>query len=505
MARRPPAAPRDTGIVLTRLSDFRDESEATFLQREAELIAAAQMEGITDIITLRENDLDTGSKMRGKSAHKENLRVEFNGLVGYRTDRPVYTTALRMLQSGQRANLIVGDESRISRNWTDGKALADAVLTGGASVLAIDDECNPRWVMRDGGSREEIKKFYEEIEAARRFSVDIGIKVAKGRRRWAGRSYQGGRRPFGFQVAQDTAAHQRNLVIDDAEAAIIRQAAADILRRGISLNAISRELRERAVPTATGKAQWSSRNLRDVLIKPAVAGLAVRGEALVEAPWPVILDRETWEELRAVLTDPERRTNKTRANEPRWLLSGFARCYCGQTVVVHGGKGRVPGYVGRECGHVRRQAAKTDEWVEDHVLAILEDPANADLLKPPPGPDIDRAALRREQRRLNEQADAKVRMNVRGILTDHQLEIALAEIRTMLADITTQLTTDPAAPDPLADIRGKPARVVWEHLPMARKRVIVQLLIESVTIHPVARKGGKGGFDENTVKVRPRF
>ena len=39
-----------------------------------------------------------------------------------------------------------------------------------------------------------------------------------GRRRWAGRSYQGGRRPFGYQVQEGTEQHQRNLVHDEAEA-----------------------------------------------------------------------------------------------------------------------------------------------------------------------------------------------------------------------------------------------------------------------------------------------
>ena len=60
-------------------------------------------------------------------------------------------------------------------------------------------------------------------------------------------------------------------------------------RRASSLKAIARDLRERNVPTVTGTA-WSAKTLRDVLIKPAVAGLAVqRGEdgepVLVDAPW----------------------------------------------------------------------------------------------------------------------------------------------------------------------------------------------------------------------------
>ena len=72
-----------------------------------------------------------------------------------------------------------------------------------------------------------------------------------------------------------------------------------------------------------------------MLLKPAVAGLTVqRGEdgepVLVAAPWKHIIERDRWGQLRDKLTDPARRTNQARANEPRWLVSGFAACgVCG--------------------------------------------------------------------------------------------------------------------------------------------------------------------------------
>lgn len=505
-------APRpETGVILIRLSDFRDEDEITFTMREQELRKAAESVGITDIIVLVENDLESDRKMRGKSAHKENLRVEFNGLVGYRTDRPVYTRALRMLQSRQRTVLIVGDESRISRNWTDGKALADAVRTGKASVLAIDDAGKPRWILRDGGSREEIKTFYEEIDAARRFSVDIGIKVAKGRRRWAGKSYQGGPRPFGYRVMAGTEPHRRNLEIDQAEAAVLREAAADILQRGISLKAIAARLREGKVPPVRA-GTWSVQGIRRALLKPGVAGLAVRGGDLVPAPWDAIIPRDTWEELRAFLNDPDRRTNVTTANEPRWLVSGFATCEHGEPVGVHGGKSRRPSYMvgssrnsaAKQCCYVRRQAEAVDEWVAQHVIAQLDLARDRDLLKPPPGPGVDRAALRAERDRLEKQKDSKLAMNVRGALTDADLEKTLKDIYALIADIDAQLASDPAAPDPLAEFRDEPAGTVWKRLTMARKRVITQRVIESVVIHPVSGKGGGSGFDKTTVTVTPR-
>ena len=78
------------------------------------------------------------------------------------------------------------------------------------------------------------------------------------------------------------------------EAAELRQAA-DAVMAGTTLKAIARDLRDREVPTASGVA-WSAQLVRDVLLKPAIAGLAVtkvKGKrVLVPAQWPAILERE---------------------------------------------------------------------------------------------------------------------------------------------------------------------------------------------------------------------
>ena len=67
---------------------------------------------------------------------------------------------------------------------------------------------------------------------AAKSSADTSRRVTAGRERWAGQSYQGGRRPFGFQVAEGTAKSPQDLVIDEDEAEVIRKAAGDILDRG---------------------------------------------------------------------------------------------------------------------------------------------------------------------------------------------------------------------------------------------------------------------------------
>ena len=104
------------------------------------------------------------------------------------------------LQHGSGLVLIVSDDSRISRDWRDGADLLDAVRVSKASVVAPDDDGEPRWILRKGGSNTERAAYQDRINAARQYSDDIAAKVHRGRVRWAGKSWHGGPRPYGFRV-----------------------------------------------------------------------------------------------------------------------------------------------------------------------------------------------------------------------------------------------------------------------------------------------------------------
>ena len=398
-------------IIYLRQSDFRGDDPGALTARADELHELAAKIGVNvppENVRI-ENDVDpvTG-RIRGASASKATRRVTTaNGLVELRTRRPVFDALMLDLQRGAGAGLLVSDESRIARDHRDGMMLLDACRIGGASCVALDEETGgERWVLTKGGTRAERDRFQDRIEDARRFVADLRAKIVKGRRRWAGQSWHGGRRPFGFQIAEGTEEHARNLVKDEAEAAELVQAAQRLLA-GVSLRWCIADLRERDVPTVTG-APWSTRSLRDALMKPATAGLQVKGKGgpHVKAPWPEILDRPTWERLRALLTDPARRTNAGLKNEPRHLVSLIATCgVCGGKLRVGGaGRGRGQAYVGQECGHVRRDLGKVDHVVEAAVLDLLERPAVLERLRPPPRPGVDFAGLTAELAKLDGEA-----------------------------------------------------------------------------------------------------
>jgi site-specific DNA recombinase len=478
-------------IIYLRLSDFRDEDDTTFIQREAELRAFAALLGLNVVRVAVENDVNGNGKSRPASAYKTPLEVTTpSGLVTFRTNRPVFNSVVLDLQRGTAGVLIVSDDSRISRNHRDGQDLLDACRKGKASVVAPDDDGNPRWLLTGGGTKAEVSAFQDRINDARKYSDDIAAKVRRGRRRWAGKSYQGGRRPYGYQVAPDTAEHHRNLVIDQAEAKIIKKAAADILDRGISLKAIARDLRDRGVPTVTGTV-WTASTLRDVLAKPAVAGLAAHHKELRPAPWPAILERGQWERLTALFDSRKTGTSP----EPRWLLSCYATCgVCGGPVKCTGSAAR-RAYTCTGHGHVRRAALAVDEYVTTQVVDLIG--AAPDLLRPRPRPEVDVKALRAEARKLERKLDDLARLLTEDVLTEAGVRAERKRIGAQLAKIGTRLAASDEA-DPLPEFRGRPAAEAWESLSLPRRRAVVRLLV-TVTILP-ARKGAHG-FDFGSVRI----
>jgi len=181
-------------------------------------------------------------------------------------------------------------------------------------------------------------------------------------------------------------------------------------------------------------------------------------------------------------------------------VSGIVACgVCGGGVHVTGGRAKSPGYVCTDHQHVRRAAAPVDEYVSGVAVERLSQPDVAGLLRPPPRPGTDTAALRAEARKLRERKRAQVRMHAAGDLDDSDLAAGMRVIRDRLAAVESQLAASDV-PDPLAEFRDRPAAAVWESLPLARKRAVVRLLMR-VTILPSLRRGR--GFDEASVRVEP--
>src|SRR5262249_17049496 len=130
--------------------------------------------------------------------------------------------------------------------------------------------------------------------------------------------------------------------------------------------------------------KWSVRTLKRTLTAPRVAGLrALGGEVVGPAVWAPILDRATWERVRALLTASGRRWQAR-----SYLLTGFLHCgRCGKRLIgqPHADKRRTYACSSDTlhhggCGSLRVMAEPLEDYVTNGVLDVLDSPGLAELI-----------------------------------------------------------------------------------------------------------------------------
>jgi site-specific DNA recombinase len=473
-----------------RLSDGRTEN-GSLPARERKLRSRADRNGWTVHRVVIENDLSTGNA-RNASAFKRRKITLPSGKVEYRVIRPGFRSILADLEAGRAHALLAEDLDRVVRDPRDGEDLLDIVERNKCSADSISDSLR----LTNGGTDAEIYAFRGAVNAANKASKDTARRVRAARERQAedGR-WGGGRRPYGFDAD--------GVTVCPAEADEIRRAA-DQLLAGISLRAISADLRTRKVPSVTG-AHWTPETLRDILLRPRNAGIVVyQGrETDKRLDGEPILAEDLWRAVVDKLTDPARATNPGRA--PLWLGSGLYRCVCGSPMEIARGTGRAAAYrCAHEGGtgdtHVRRNAVQLDEYIGIVIVERLSRPDAVDLIAKPSSPEVDVKALRRQAKALRQRKAKLSAMLGADEIDDADFAAASKANRTKLDAIEAQLASV-ADRSPLAAVVGaEDVQAAWDKCSLGQKRAIVDELC-TVTVLPAGR--GRG-FDPTRVQVAPR-
>lgn len=296
------------------------------------------------------------------------------------------------------------------------------------------------------------------------------------------------------------------LELHPSEAATV-QAAVQRVLDGESLRAICKDLDAQHAPTPGRGARWNSTTLKQLLLRPSLAGLTVhRGQVVGRAPAhsPRIIDEDTHERIKALLTDPSRRTGAL-GRAPKYLLGGIARCgRCGGVMVravgrmtpqANGTVKRQPGsYVCSECYRVRRKQADVDALVEGIVVGRLQMPDAAQLFA-----TGDPAALKEARdtmdtlgARLANAAD----MFAMGDIDAAQLTRITERVRADRAQAAAAVDAALPAAVP-AELVGDAAADTWAALSMDSRRAVLTTLV-TVTVMP---SGSGKAFDPDTVRV----
>jgi site-specific DNA recombinase len=399
--------------------------------------------------------------------------------------RPAYRQLLDDLGEGLFEAVVVWDLDRLHRRPVELEEfldLADRYKIALASVGGDIDLATPqgRMVARIKGAvaRQEVEQISRRL---RRKQLELAQ---------AGKVGSGGIRPFGY--TRD----RMNVVTD--EAVVIREAANRVLA-GESLGGIAADLTARGVATVRG-GPWSRTSLRDLMLRPRIAGLRqYQGTVIGPAAWPAILDRDTYEGVRAVLTNPRRRPPGL-TNARKHLLSGIATCgICGSPLKIHHGGPSAPlaySCQQRGCGKVRRSLHHLDEFVASLIVARL----TAADIQPATDPDDDR---------LGEQiAAVEARLEEVAIAFADDPDVTAEQVRVMthrLRGTFDQLQARQGArmrSAVLAALGGVDLATVWASLSLSRRRAIISVLAESVIVLPTLRRGR--GFDPSRIDIRWR-
>jgi hypothetical protein len=291
--------------------------------------------------------------------------------------------------------------------------------------------------------------------------------------------------------------------IRESEARWVRWAATGVLA-GRSLKGLAAELTQRGVTTSKG-AQWRPSNLGRMLRQPMLAGYRIhQGEIVGQAAWPAILDVATWDAVRTLLENPERRTSHTQAR--RYLVSSLATCgVCGS--VLRGrnnGDKRPASYTCAAADCVYRPARLVDERVRLWVVARLSQVDARGLLRAPQQPD-GREALAAQVQALNANLDALAVQRALGKITEAQMLAATAAVRVEVQALETQmadLAIEDHQPAAVLDGLDETDPAAWfDGLDLDRRRAVVGCLA-TVRLLPAPRKGAR--WDPTLVEITPK-
>jgi hypothetical protein len=298
----------------------------------------------------------------------------------------------------------------------------------------------------------------------------------------------GGPRPFGYEDDKVT--------VRESEAVVIRECAARLLA-GEAVRSICADPNRRDVRTAKG-AQWQPQSLARTLQRPRYAGQRDHhGVIVAAAEWPAIISPTDSARIRALLSDPDRRTNKAAR---RYLLVRLLRCgHCGETLVSRPKQGgarayqcvKGPGFSG--CGRLSVMADPLEQFVVEAVLYRLDTPELAAALAGEPG-DPDAERWQAEIDRSNTEREELAAMYGRREISLSEWHAARAPVEQRITEAKKELGRLNRT-SALAGHVGNAGelRSLWETLPLSKQHAIVAAVLDHLVVAPGRR--GYNRFD----------
>jgi hypothetical protein len=284
-------------------------------------------------------------------------------------------------------------------------------------------------------------------------------------------------------------------VVED-EAEEIRWMAQQIID-GSSLRNLSYAARDRGIRSTAGNIM-PPQSIKRLLLNPRLAGYSVlKGEIIGTGQWPPILDPETWETVRSLLT-----VSGARPTPPRVAsLAGLIWCGgCGARMVTGSRTKKVGGLsrtyrcnrdaVGQGCMKVSMAADVVEDVVEAYARERLGDPKvreRIESLRAVPRAELaEMTALEARLVELEQQLDEP------GVPVA-ALVRAMDRTKERLAELSEIVSRSPSPALPSQD-------APWPK-DVATKRALIGLVVERVVIRPATKPGV---LDLERIEIEPR-
>lgn len=421
--------------------------------------------------------------------------------------RPEYQRLMADLRNGRIEGLIVWAIDRLTRTPRELEDIIDLAERRGLKLVNLRGDIDLATSQGRGMARMLGTFARMETEA---MSTRLQRKYEDKARKGEPHGYP----PYGFErrfVSQDDARRPGAVKLDfvvPEQADVIREAAARVLARE-SLRSIAGDLNRRAIASPKG-GQWSSTILKQILVRPANAGLRVhRGQVIGKSASEAIYSPDLHDQLCSLLKDSSRKSNHV-GPSPKYLLSGLARCgLCDGTLRRQVGRAvkptrpdgatrQAPSYACSNCFRLRCAQEPLDDLISSLVVRRL---SQSDARETFVTRDSAAAGSASDEiARLQLRLDALSEMYADDAINPETFRNSAAKLERRLEVAKAQLSASTPSDSVLNLVTARSVREEWDGLPVSARREVLQSLME-VVILPA---GSGKRFSPDRVQVRWR-
>lgn len=418
------------------------------------------------------------------SVHTDNDVSAYSG-----KPRPGYRALLQDIREGRVDVVLAWHTDRLHRSPVELEAYAQLSAEHGVTTETVKagplDLATPSGLlvarMLGNVARYEVEHMVERQRRAKKRAAESG-------------TWKGGPRPFGFKAD--------GVTLREDEARLIREAVPRVLA-GESLRGIARDWNAQGSTTAGGR-PWDGTSVRRVLLRARNAGLMTHnGDVIGAAEWPAIIPEESWRAVVAYLSDPARRKNAKNVAR-RWQGSGLYLCgVCEGPIQGTTNSNRRKVY---RCadGHVSRNLAEVDGYVNAVVVERLRQPDAREVLAPKPDAG--------ESERLHEQAmalrsrlDELATLFADGAIDAQQLARGSAKLNTDLDLVRGRIASAMTGSAGVGIVDAPDPGAAWLEAPLDRRRAVLDALL-TVTLlpgrgRPPGWQPGQSYFNPELVRI----